>query len=372
MKIGIDARVLLGRKTGDRTYTWNLVRALARAGSGHEFVLYFDGEPDQHIREALRGIILRVADRPRGYMWTVRALPRLAREDQLDLLHVQYLTPFAAPCPVVSTVQDITFRLFPQWFTWRDRTVMGLFMPGALRRTKAVIVPSQATADAIVSEYRYPRERLFVTPYAPGEEFRSLPTESAIKQTRHDLRLPDRYMLYVGNLQPRKNAVRLIRAFAKARGIGGFPERLVLAGQFAWKCAREQALLEEAQAAGHTLHLGYVEDAALPALYAGATAFLFPTLYEGFGLPVLEAMAMGTPVLTSDISALPEVAGDAALLVAPTDEAVIADGISRLASDRQLRQHLSSAGRRHAARFSWEQAAHQTLQAYEIAAKAPH
>lgn len=367
MRIGIDARVLLGRKTGDRTYTYNLVRALARAGSAHQFMLYFDREPDAQMCRTLSGLSLHVAERPGGYLWTLRALPRLAREDSLDLLHVQYLTPFAAPCPVVSTVQDISFRLYPQWFTWMDRTVMRLFMPGALRRTAAVIVPSQVTADALVDQYRHPRERIFVTPYAPGKEFHRQPSPAARQQMRDELALHEPYMLYVGNLQPRKNAARLIRAFVQAREAGELAERLVLAGQFAWKYAEERTLLEQAQAASHTLHIGYVEDKHLPALYAEATAFLFPTLYEGFGLPVLEAMAMGTPVLTANTSALPEVAGDAALLVDPTDEDTIADGIMRLATDSELRNRLSATGRARAAALSWEQTAQLTLQAYEVA-----
>jgi len=174
-------------------------------------------------------------------------------------------------------------------------------------------------------------------------------------------------MLYVGNLQPRKNVVRLLRAFARARKEAGFAHRLVIVGQAGWQCEEEMRELQSAEAAGHALRVGYVDDSDLPALYAAADAFLFPTLMEGFGLPVLEAMAMGTPVLTSNTSSLPEVAGDAALLVDPTDESAIATGISALAADGSLRARLRDAGLARAAQFSWQRTAELTRTVYESA-----
>jgi len=365
MRVGIDGRVLLGRKTGDRTYTYNLVRALARADIGHEFVVYLDEQPPAAIRDALDGLLIHVRERPRGYLWTVMALPRLARADRLDLLHVQYMAPFVSPCPVISTIHDISFKLYPQWFTWRDRVVMNRFLPGSLRRTASVLAPSEATASDIAAQYSYPRERIFVTPEASGEQFLTQPDAADRARIRAKFQMPGPYMLYVGNLQPRKNVRRLIRAFVAARTQKRFAEQLILAGQPAWKCAEEQRLLHDAAAAGHVRHIGYVEDNDLPALYAEATALLFPTLYEGFGLPVLEAMAVGTPVLTSNVSSLPEVAGDAALLVDPRNEAAIGAAVAQLAYDVELRERLGAAGRNRAQLFAWSTTAELTIAAYE-------
>jgi len=365
MKIGIDARVLLGRKTGDRTYTYNIVRALTELDTPHEFILYFDQEPDTVLKHNLGALKLRIRERPHGYLWTLIALPQLAREDALDLLHVQYLTPRRCPCPIISTIHDISFKLYPQWFTWRDKTVMNLFLPGSLRRTAGVITASQSTAGNIASEYDYQRDKIFVTPYAASEDFLVEPDHITRRRCREKYQIPGPYMLYVGNMQPRKNIARLIRSFVQARKTGGFSEQLLLAGQFGWRCARERRLIDEASAAGYVRHLGYVDDDDLPPLYAQATAFLFPTLHEGFGLPVLEAMAVGTPVLTANVSSMLEVAGDAALLVDPTDEAVIGTWIARLADDEKLRKELSRAGQAQARMFSWSKTAQLTVKAYE-------
>lgn len=370
MTIGIDARVLLGRKTGDRTYTYNLLRALQRVGSDHHFIVYFDAEPDTLLKDELQGCTLRVCRRPGGYLWTIFALPRLAARDNLDILHVQYMTPLSAPCPIVTTIHDISFRLHPEWFGLKDRLIMNAFIPRALRTARAVITPSESAAENIRREYDYAPDRIFVTPEAAQEKFFEPIDTIQSRRTRDKFGIDGRFMLYVGNLQPRKNAARLIRAFMSARENHDVPDQLLIAGQYGWKHGRDRRQLDRARKDGHIRHLGYVNDDDLPALYSEATAFLFPTLHEGFGLPVLEAMASGTPVLTSNVSALPEIAGDAALLVDPTDEEAIAAGITRLALDGQLREKLIAAGRARARQFSWDDTATGTIEAYRAAAGA--
>jgi glycosyltransferase involved in cell wall biosynthesis len=365
MKIGIDARVLLDRKTGDRTYIFNLVRALVETARDHRFILYLDDDPSPDLRSSFPNTQFRISKRPTGYLWTHLALPKLARQDALDLLHVQYMTPFRCHCPVISTIQDISFKLFPEWFTFRDRTVMNAFIPGSIRRAASLIAPSNSTAHNIVTHYNYPPQRISVTPYAAPQQFHAPQDPETIQHCRDRLGIHGPYMLYVGNLQPRKNLTRLVSAFIQARERDAFSERLLIAGQFAWKFAAQRRLLDDAATAGHIIHIGYVDDADLPPLYAAATAFLFPTLHEGFGIPILEAMATGTPVLTSNVSSMPEVAGDAALLVDPTDEATISAAISTLATDRDLRERLTAAGLRRAATFSWHDTAQLTLAAYE-------
>lgn len=365
MRVGIDGRVLLGRKTGDRTYALGLLRGLLGIPAPPQVVVMLDRHPDAALQAALPGAEFAVRERPSGYLWTLMALPRLAAETRVELLHVQYMTPLRAPCPIITTIHDISFRLHPEWFPLRHRLVMNTFIPGSIKRAQAVLTPSEATAADIRRAYGCPPPSVEVTPYAAPSEFGALPADAEVSAclSRVDIRRP--YMLYVGNLQPRKNVARLLRAFAHARAETGFAHRLVIVGQAGWQCEEEVRELRSAEAAGHALHAGYVDDADLPALYAGADAFLFPTLMEGFGLPVLEAMAMGTPVLTSDVSSLPDVAGDAALLVDPTDEGAIGAGISALAADTILRARLRDAGRARAAQFSWRRTAELTRAVYQ-------
>lgn len=367
MRVGIDGRVLLGRKTGDRTYTFNLLRALQKLDTPHELVLYLTREPDTLLRHDLQGYDIRVSPPTAPYLWTLFRLPHLAREDALDVLHVQYMTPLRCPCPVVSTIHDISFRLHPEWFRFRDRVVMNTFVPRSIARTSALITPSQSAADNIAREYGYPRERIFVTPEAADSRFFENVGAIEARRCRDKFHIEGRYMLYVGNIQPRKNVARLIRAFETAREQHQLCDQLLLAGQFGWKCNDARRALKRAGQKGYVRHLGYVSDDDLPALYSEAVAFLFPTLHEGFGLPVLEAMASGTPVITSNTSSLPEVAGDAALLVDPADEEAITHAIGRMATDATLRRRLSEAGRNRAGEFSWSNTATATLEAFEAA-----
>lgn len=364
MRVGIDGRVLMGRKTGDRTYALGLLRGLLDLDGRPRIVVMLNREPDASVRETLPGVEFAVRERPGGYLWTLMALPRLAAETRIDLLHVQYMTPFTAPCPAITTIHDVSFRLHPEWFPLRHRVVMNTFIPRSIRAAAAVIAPSEATAADIRREYACSSAKTHVTPYAAPPEFSGRPPEDAMRSCLDGLGIERPYMLYVGNLQPRKNVARLLRAFAQARTDAGFAHRLVIVGQAGWHCGQELRELRRAEAAGHALHAGYVDDESLPAFYAGADAFLFPSLMEGFGLPVLEAMAMGTPVLTSNTSSLPEVAGGAALLVPPHDEHEIAEGISALASDQRLRSRLREAGLARAAQFSWRRTAEATVEVY--------
>ncbi|MFP3905177.1 MAG: glycosyltransferase family 4 protein, partial [Armatimonadota bacterium] len=297
MRIGIDGRVLLGRKTGDRTYTLNLLRALQNIDTPHECVLYLTREPDTLLYHELQGCNIRVSPPNLPYLWTLFRLPHLASEDALDVLHVQYMTPLRCPCPVVSTIHDISFRLHPEWFRLRDRLVMNTFVPGSIARTSALITPSKSAADNIAREYEYPRDRIFVTPEAADERFFESIGAIEARRCRVKFDIEGRYMLYVGNIQPRKNVARLIRAFVAARQERNISDQLLIAGQFGWKCDDARRELQRAEQMGYVRHLGYVSDDDLPVLYSEAVAFVFPTLHEGFGLPVLEAMASGTPVI---------------------------------------------------------------------------
>lgn len=366
MRIGIDARPLCAPKTGDRTYLLGLLEGLARVGANHEIILYFDQPPPADVPFA-RGWQTRVVTAPHPRLWTPLALPDAARVHRCDVLHVQYIAPTCRRPRVVTTIHDVTYRLHPEWFPLKDRLLLDWGIRKSLRTVAAVITGSECTRRDLARVYGLPPERVSLTPYAVSPTFRPPADQRAAQEviTRHGVAAP--YALFVGVLQPRKNLPRLISAFRAARQRAGFLHRLVIAGKVGWKAAPSVAAIGQARAAGDVQYLGYVPDADLPALYSGAAAFLFPTLYEGFGLPVLEALACGTPTLTSNVSALPEVAGDAALLADPMDEAALTEAIIALLTDESLRADLTAAGPARARQFTWDRTAQLTLECYERA-----
>lgn len=373
LHIGIDARTVCHPSTGDRTYALGLLHGLAalrREGAiAHEFVVYLDHEPPADLPFMTpdgieTGWQVRVLQAAHERLWALAALPAAVRADRLDVLHVQYNGPRVGRCALVTTVHDVSFRLRPEWFPVRDRLLLDWGLRSTLRAASAVLTGSQCTCADLQEIYGLPPERITVTPYALLPGF-APPAEHEAAAIRAQYRLPERYLLFVGVRQPRKNLPRTIRAFLAARRDHSLPHRLAVVGKTGWCADETERTLAEAGEA--VIAPGYVPDDHLPALYAGADAFLFPSLYEGFGLPVLEAFACGTPVITSAVSSLPEVAGDAALLVDPTSEEEIARAIGRVIADAELRARLITAGRERLVRFDWRRTAEQTVAAYERA-----
>jgi glycosyltransferase involved in cell wall biosynthesis len=374
LRIGIDARAVSYPKTGDRSYTLGLIDGLARLSrqeeSDHHFTLFFDRKPPGRLPcMAEEGTILphfrtEVISSAHPRLWTLLGLPRAARRLELDAVHVQYNGPRMRRPALATTVHDVSFRLFPEWFSLKDRLALDLGLRSTLSVARHVFAVSECTRGDIAEVYGVDPDRISVTHNALPPGFAPPRAEEVPPVLRrHGIEWP--YVLFVGVRQPRKNLPRAIRAFCRAKSAESLPHRLVLAGKPGWQAAETEQAIE---AAGADVHpVGYVPDADLPALYAGADAFLFPSLYEGFGIPVLEAFACGTPVVTSNVSALPEVAGDAALLVDPRDEEAIAAGLRSVLAETGLRERLVAAGRRRVERFSWVETAHRTVEGYQRA-----
>jgi glycosyltransferase involved in cell wall biosynthesis len=274
--------------------------------------------------------------------------------------------PPRGPWALVTTVHDLVPLRFPALVPARHRWAVRCLLGGALRRAARVIAVSEATRAELLARYRLPAARVAVVPEAAASQF-TPPTAPAVAAVRARYGLAHPYVLFVGFLEPKKNLGTLLEAVARLRRRGAWGgTELVIVGAPGWgadPAARAQALGLE----GTVRLLGPVPDADLPALYAGALAFAFPSLWEGFGLPVLEAMASGAPVAASNRGALPEITAGAALLAEPEPEA-FAEALGELVGDAALRERLRSAGLARAAAFSWERTARETLAIYRTVA----
>jgi glycosyltransferase involved in cell wall biosynthesis len=409
--IGIDAsRALRAQRTGTERYALEIIRhllSLPEAGE-HQWRLYVDqpvaldhfGVADlttidrglSGARRAPRGFsrifirsnprksaasavysknFLELCHLPAQRLWTHGALAREVCRRRPDVLFVPaHVLPFVIPVwrlpASVVTVHDLGYRRFPAAHTHRQRWYLDWSTQWSALAATRLIAVSRATAADLTHFYATPQGKIDVI-YEAAEPLAGPVATAAQVKSRYGLTRP--YLLYVGTIQPRKNLARLLYAYAKLPANDRLPPDLVLAGGSGWLSGPLYQLATDLGLGERVRFLGYVPDADLPALYAGALAFCFPSLFEGFGLPVLEAQHYGVPVMTANNSALPEIAGDAALLVDPTDIDALADAMLRLSQDEALRQRLIAAGHENVKRFSWEKAARETLAVLLTAAR---
>ena len=363
--IAIDAHMVGTGETGNETYVRGLVGGLRRVDHRNGYLLYTT-DP-RRLPAELTGPRFRARRlRPAGNLPRVGvATPLAAWRDRLDLLHATYTLPPLLPCRSVVTVHDVSYRLLPRAFSPRDRLLLSLTVPLSMRRADRVITVSEASRRDILRLYGLPQTKVVAIPNGVEEHFQPVREAARLAAVRQRHGLPEHFILALGNLQPRKNLRRLVAAYALLRHQYGIRQQLVLAGRPLWREGAIYRAIERHGLVGDVVTTGYIAEADLPALYSAADIFVYPSLYEGFGLPPLEAMACGTPVIAGATSSLPEVVGEAALLVKPTDVAALAAAIARLLLDDELRRHLGAAGRARAARFSWETTARQTVAVYD-------
>jgi glycosyltransferase involved in cell wall biosynthesis len=298
--------------------------------------------------------------------WEQLLAPLLLRRAGADLFHgVHSVVPFACPVPSVVTVHDLAFIRFSQTFRAYNRAYLDFATRLSVRRAARVLVVSEHTRREVVGILGVPEERVVVTPNAARAHFRP-PDPHRLELFRARKGLPERFVLYVGTLEPRKNLTTLLEAYAEVARRHKVP--LVVGGGKGWLYDAVFQRLEELGLREQVRFVGYIEEEELPLWYAAATVFVFPSIYEGFGMPPLEAMACGTPVITSNSSSLPEVVGDAGLMAPPHDARAFAAAIDRVLSDTGLREELRERGFAQAGRFTWRTTAERTLAAYEAAA----
>ncbi len=363
MHIGIDAsRLAVTARTGTERYSYDLIAALARLDRVRRYTLYCNGLPPIL---PLLGPNMALRSIPCPRLWTHARLSLEMRWHPPDVLFVPaHVLPLVHPPRSVVTIHDLGYLAFPAAHTAARRLELRLTTRWSARAAWRVIAISQATCRDLIRHCGVVPEKISVVYHGVTSQFQPVTCGSTIRAilTRYGIRAP--YFLYVGTIQPRKNLLRLIEAFAQCcRDWLGYTQcpQLVIAGKPGWLTSEIERRVAELDLTTLVRFPGYVADADLPALLSAALAFVFPSLYEGFGMPVLEAMACGTPVLTSTTSSLPEVAGDAALLVDPLNTAALAAALARLLTDAALRDELRRRGLARAAAFRWERCAAETL-----------
>lgn len=374
MRIGIEAKVLTSRPSGIGRYAINLVRSLLRAlpEKDHTLEIVLLTGP-----QTARSVLDNCSGQYREHFCAIQSsllrslfsLPRSIVHHNINIFHgLDHvgIPLFSKRCTYIITVHDVMPLLFPQLFTLKHRLIVRAGLARVAQQADMVIVPSYAVQHDVQHYLHISKDRVVVIPEGCEPRFRPLAEPEQLYRVRVKYGLPPLYMLCLGTLEPRKNITTLLHAFARLRQIlHGEPAlHLVVAGARGWQ---EQTIFQtiKSLALEQVVCLpGFINDEDLPALYGGALLFVFPSLYEGFGLPVLEAMSCGVPVVTSNTSAMPEVAGDAALLVDPYDVKGMATAIAAIVHDASLRDNLRQKGLARAQQFSWEMTARQTLDLY--------
>jgi glycosyltransferase involved in cell wall biosynthesis len=360
MRIGIDLSILGVNQAGTASYTRRLLTALEQLKEDIEIKTF--AVKQNRDMSAPKSIQSRFDTLYRDILWIHGILPLQARRAKVDILHMPaFIIPLRCPCPSVVSILDTTIYRNPEYFPVWQRTYLRSMLPHSAHRSKKIITISKQSKNDIITQFGVPPDKVVPTYLAASLEFKQLP-EDKITDVKKRYHL-ERFILIVGTLEPRKNLKTLLKSFGKIKDT--FPDvKLVHAGPQGWLYEEVLIQISENGLESSVTFLGRIPLDDLVGLYNAAEVFVFPSLYEGFGLPVLEAMACGCPVITSNVSSLPEVAGDAAILVNPINDDMIAHQLNMVLSDPELREHLRQQGLAQARRFSWQRCAEETLKVY--------
>src|SRR5688500_271008 len=360
MRDAMDALKLQHISIG--TYIRNLLRYRARMDRDSEYVLLCH-EADLGLAAQLGPNFRSVLEPSPNYSFREQVhVPWVLHRERPDVFHApHYVLPPATRCRSVVTIHDCIHLMFPQYLRNRAAYVYArASMWSAAHQAHRILTVSEASKRDIIHFFNVPPEKVVVVYNAIEERFAKTPSAEAIERVRERYQLNHPFVLYVGNIKPHKNLVRLIEAFAELRRRGFDELKLLIIGDEISKLPALRRAVHSHKLHKHVRLLGYLEDETLASLYRLASVFVFPSLYEGFGLPPLEAMASGTPVVTSNVSSMPEVTGDAAVLVDPYDVNSIVEGIEGVLRDPELRAELGRKGMARAREFSWERSAERT------------
>ena len=365
MRVAIDARKL--HDFGIGTYTRNLLRQLVRLDGQTEYLLLCH-EPDLAVGAELGPNFRTVLEASPNYSIREQIhVPWVLHREKPDVFHApHYVLPPAIRTRAVVTIHDCIHLMFPQYLPNRAAYAYAkASMWSAVRRSHRILTVSESSKRDIIHFFDVPAAKIVVAYNGIDERFGAVPAEPDIARVRERYQLNHRFVLYVGNIKPHKNLVRLIEAFAALRGRMFEDLKLLIIGDEISKLPALRLAVHKHKLHKHVRFLGYLPDETLAILYRLAAVFVFPSLYEGFGLPPLEAMASGTPVVTSNVSSMPEVTGDAAILIDPYNVESIAAGIERVLNDPALSDALRAKGIARAREFSWERSVARTREVYQ-------
>ena len=381
MKIGVDIRLIGKKRTGDETVVFNLVKNLAKIDSVNEYFLFTDIADETVLRkigteiDILNKNNFKIVSLPtiNRLTWNFWTLPIYLRKNPVDIYHTQYITPLFVPKSVkkVTIIHDISFNFFPQHIKFSDLFFLKILIPISLKRADKIVAVSQFTKDEIIKFYKINPEKIECVYNSIGDEFLNPPadgeiSEEHLKEVKNKYNLPEKFILYIGTLQPRKNIPQLIEAFGSIKDkLRDF--KLVICGNK--KAYNYDKKIENAikinNLGNNVIFPGFIDEKDKKAVYKLAHVFAFPSLYEGFGIPLLEAMSQSVPTLASDIPSLKEIAGEGALYfnVASIDD--FSKKLYSISIDSDLREKLAKTGKARVSFFSWENSAQKTLAIYK-------
>ena len=368
MRIGIDATAMPRQPVGAGIYMINLVRTLAELKKDFDLIVFHHRSANEQLGPGNNHKFLSVEITDRSpaarIIWEQAFLPQLARRYKLDLLHsLHYTRPYFLPCASVVTFHDMTFFLYPMLHTRAKRLLFPLAMRASAKRANALIAVSENTRQDVIRMMGIPSEKIFTTQLGVIEDFRPITDTSNTQEISRKYKLPEKFILYVGLVEPRKNIPLLLRSFNELVA-QGLTQDLVIVGRPGWSFEEVFDLVENLNLTPRVHFPGYISRQELPFVYNLAALFVYPTLYEGFGLPVLEAMACGIPTVTSRVASIPEIIGDAGIMVPPGDQPALTQAMREVLTNDRLRQELTHRGPQRAIKFTWKRTAEETLKVY--------
>src|SRR6266404_1884024 len=362
MRFSVDAHAIGCHLTGNEVYIRNLLTEFARLDRRNEFFAYIS-KPGAELEIPSRFHRRQVSANP--YKRLAFDLPLRLRSDRPNLLHVQYTGPVSCPAPLVVSVHDVSFLEHPQWFTRFRATQLKYTVKRTVHAAARVLTPSEFSRRAILRHYPIEESKVVVVPNAVSSAFRPIERQIASTAVEKKYHIGAPFVLTVGDLQPRKNHLGLLRAFEEVlRSHPHLPHRLVFVGKETWYSKELHRAVNRSSIAQRVHFTGFVEDTDLVHFYAACDLFVFPSFYEGFGLPILEAMACGRAVACSSATAMPEVADGAAILFDPHSTSEITRAMADLLRDAELRARMERLGQQRVAHFSWQDSARKPLEVY--------
>jgi glycosyltransferase involved in cell wall biosynthesis len=366
LNIGINARFIQTKISGIGKYVLQLMRHIPTFGNNHYYFYEYGHVP---IERPIKGdnihyVIPKVYTKNRTLriFWEQMLFSRQVKKDKIKIFHgPSFMLPVFKPCKSVITVHDLTFVHYPQGFNFSTRLYYKLFFRRSLENADMIIADSEATKKDLMQIYNIPVNKIQTIYLGVDEIFKNVTDKKKIKEVKRKYSLPEKYFLFVGLLSPRKNVRRALKAFAQLHT----EHKFVIVGNKGWLYEPIFKLIEDLNLKERVIFTKYADSEDLPAIYSCAEALIFPSLYEGFGLPIVEAMACGCPVITSNISSMPEVAGDAAILINPYNVEEIKNAMNTIMINKKVRMDLIKKGYENIKRFSWQKMAEKTVKVYE-------